>query len=344
VLWDASASDRLATRLPGGRAAVTGLSFGESGRLLVSDGGRHVRLWELGAGSASSQRVGVSAAHAALGSGDVVAAGGDDGVVRLWRPDRVDRLGSRGEPITALAASSDGARVATEDQAGKVTAWGLERRAPLGSFEPDATVFPAGGAPSLAFGLGGRALVWSDLSGAVRFARIGDRHARTVNADADDVATAVAFSRVGPTFAWGGSGGVLLYDARTLAPVGTLPLEKERLTGLAFRPDGRVLAVATDRRARLWDVATRQALGAALARPPHPSAVAFSADGSTLAVGGSDGAVVLWRLGVLDWQRLACAIANRELTRDEWQRYVGDVPYRASCKELGVPVAGQPVQ
>jgi hypothetical protein len=33
----------------------------------------------------------------------------------------------------------------------------------------------------------------------------------------------------------------------------------------------------------------------------------------------------------------ACRLANRNLTRTEWQRYLGGLPYRPTCPNLPVP-------
>lgn len=35
-----------------------------------------------------------------------------------------------------------------------------------------------------------------------------------------------------------------------------------------------------------------------------------------------------------DWKRLACRIANRNLTRQEWRQYLGDLPYQKTCPGL----------
>ena len=59
--------------------------------------------------------------------------------------------------------------------------------------------------------------------------------------------------------------------------------------------------------------------------------MSFSPDGKTLAL--VDGSLVLWNIELKSWIARACRMANRNLSRDEWDRYLKDKPFRETCSE-----------
>ena len=110
---------------------------------------------------------------------------------------------------------------------------------------------------------------------------------------------------------------------------------------VAFSPDGKTLAAGSgEGTIQLWDVAHRQPVGTLAADDPGEGqihGVAFSPDGRTLAAGSDDGTVQLWNIGLQPLVRRACAIANRNMTLQEWRQYLGDVPYEKTCVDVPSP-------
>jgi WD40 repeat protein len=119
----------------------------------------------------------------------------------------------------------------------------------------------------------------------------------TLNRREGDVSTTIAFSPNGKLIVSSfDTRHVRLWDVATGAAHSTLEGHRETVWGIAFSPDGKLLASSSlyDRTARLWDVATATARKVLARDLIGVSGVAFSPNGKLVAVSQVNGTVELW--------------------------------------------------
>ncbi|MFF2650161.1 hypothetical protein [Streptomyces sp. NPDC058045] len=287
--------------------------------------------------------------------GHTLAAGDGGGTVTLWNtadPSRPVRLretltGAHG-PVFSLAFSPDGdtLAVAGDDPLDSIALWDVSdpahpvvqpgisndhtRSVKSLAFSRDGTMLAAGGD-----GSNGEVGLWSTTDPGVRVGQKIDQPAGT--------STWVAFSPDGRTLATGNSRGTITLwnatDPNHLTRRGSsLTVPGGSLWSVAFSPDGHTLAAAghtDDGTINLWDVTDPDhptSIGRPLTVETGPVAVlAFSPDGHTLAATTDDGVATLWDLDVESAISRICAGSSGALTRQQWSRYVRQLPYNPPC-------------
>ena len=110
------------------------------------------------------------------------------------------------------------------------------------------------------------------------------------------------------------------------------------VTGLAFDPDGGMLAsVSDDGQLILWNMWTEQPLGEFRGHDGPINGVAFSNDGQRVVTAGDDHSLLLWAATPEQWGEAACQLAARSFTEDEIGRYLayGQIP--TACQDFAPP-------
>jgi WD40 repeat protein len=138
--------------------------------------------------------------------------------------------------------------------------------------------------------------ITENLNGRVWFASADTgQYLRT--ASLGQIVYALAYSPDGTMLASGSQDQVLrLLDAQTGGILQEFRGHGDRISGVAFSPDGKRLASAgyNDHTVRLWDVATGTLQAALSTGKEGATCVAFSPDGKTVAGGEGNGTVLVW--------------------------------------------------
>jgi WD40 repeat protein/class 3 adenylate cyclase len=179
--------------------------------------------------------------------------------------------------------------------------------AALGCCEPDSTI-----------------VVWNARSGAELFSPRVDGHA-----------TSIAFSPDGRLLGAGTEDGkVVLWDVRERTRLGSpIQVAAGAINPISFSPDGRLFVASSgDQTATVWDLGSRKRLGNAFPIEQGSIPVArFAPSGDLVIDNLSDTAV--WPTNLRTWERFACQVAGRDLTRAEWSDLLPGRPYRRVCPQ-----------
>jgi len=343
--WDVSGSQRLGrafrwTAVAGGCSESPCFVVNRQGTLMATDqvDGKValVELKTLRTIATLPAREGARAgALAFFPDGGRLAVGGANGHVTLWdvRGRSVLRTLRFPDPVWRVAVSPDGRLLAVQIQtpdskssqvqvldagSGRVR-YARDVRYGHGGleFSPDGRSLAALGCCEP----GSTIEVWDARSGKESF-----------RPRAAGSATSIAFSPDGRLGAGTGDGKLLRWDLRHGKPVGApLQIAAAPLDPISFSADGRLLvASALDGTQTLWDLRARRRLGKSFpARSGGDAAAHFTPHGDVVIEYLGEGAI--WPTDPRVWQRYACQVAGRDLTRAEWSDVLPDRNYRRVC-------------
>jgi WD40 repeat protein/serine/threonine protein kinase len=239
-----------------------------------------------------------------------IAAGGQDGFVKIWDAatgKEVHSFRAHQDHANGLAFSPDGSRLATASWDGTVKIWDAETgqeqltlfkerpaRAYSVAFSPDGRRLAAGTGIGLPPNQAGVIKVW-DASTGQELLSLGGHKGN---------ATCITFSRDGHRLASASADATAkVWDAQTGEEILTLRGHRSRIHSVAFSPDGKQLASApydyrtkADGEVKVWDAHTGREVLTLCGHVTWVPGVAFTPDGRCLASGGLDGTVKLWDL------------------------------------------------
>jgi len=302
---------------------------------------------------------------------DVLATAGPDATARLWDARSGRELSRLPHDAIATAAAFEpkGQWLATSAESGTVYLWDAQSGQLLRSMAHGAPVYWIGFSPSSLYlasvGRDKAVIVWRVADGtqlqrlahdgAVKAARFhpNEKLLATFGEDIEtrawDLSSGAELWRVpvesygdagvifdpssGTMIVGGSDGAIRWWDIADRSLRFSIPSGSSGVFAMAASADRRFLVTLGNDEARAWEFAT----GRLLKRIPytHTGSLAMSPDGKSFAATGReltmDRVIEVMRIQPEDPVAAACAKLTRNLTRNEWQEYLGAQPYRRTC-------------
>jgi len=325
-------------------------AFSLNGRLFVSFGASEIGVWEVTSGRevAKVARQGSERALALSGDAKVLAIADERAGVILWDLTETPRA-QKGK---AIAASAGGAYLVSISGDGRRVVWrpagrGSDRSLRVAdadepSVELQVPLNARDAIRSIRLSPDGRHLAVESQQGSLQLVEITAQRSAAISAGGgQDHVGAFAFSADGGRLAWGDSRGRVWIREVS----GDAPIRLEGVGGvgrIAVSPAGRhVVGVSpgtfggSDTVIRVWAADS----GRQIARlPPLPvHAATIDSDSRSVLVAldtPSDLAIARYPLSAEDLIIQACGLLQRNLSRDEWEQYFHEEPYRKTCPTL----------
>jgi WD40 repeat protein len=320
-VWDLTGRQQL--RFFRGEVGCKGLAFSPDGQRLAGvSQDVHVKLWDAWAGGGQEAhtlkdpRAGFITAFSPDGQRLAVVADRGGLKVRLWDTVSGHELPTPREhtgPVLSFAFDPNAGTLASADGMGTVKVWDLATGQDLRTLK--GPICGQGG--PLAFSADGRLLACGRNVEVKLWDVARSQELRTFKGHTGDIEH-LAFSRDGKTLASAGrvwnertreniTETVRLWDVDTGLELHALKVPAGRIWGMAFSPDGKLLATAggvalpsgADRSGTpgvvtVWDVVNGEELVTFPAHKAWIMSVAFSPDGKTLATANNDTTLKLW--------------------------------------------------
>ena len=264
-------------------------------------------------------------------TGEFVTAG-TDGAIRSWDPSRgVESAAPRiaSGAVTALGFSAAGDRVIIVERRGAVTlldaaTLDVVRDPVMVDAELRSGALSADAATAALFTSRGAVRLVDLATGAIQDVDVGglDVVAGAFAPDGDDLAIASRDGRVALVDVRNG-------DLRT-APVAA---HSGEVTSLTLNAEGSWLVTSgVDGVIAVWNAANGVLVDAVeTVRSGGAATVTFVGETSELSIIDATGTTYRWDLGADAMIEHVCAVVSRRLDEQEWARYFGDMPYRATC-------------
>jgi WD40 repeat protein len=330
ILWNTDRASLVETAGDG----VKDLVFSQDGRTFVEAANTLTTVWDTRKRRRRDVFIGTSTVNAVALSPDdaLLATANEDSTVTLWdlrSGTQVTRLTGHDAAVLDVAFSPDGRTLVTGSVDKTAIVWDVATHARRNTLTSQTA--PING---VAFSPDGRTLATASHDFTTVLWDTANWLPRNQLTGHKGWVRGVAFSPDGRTAATASNDStVQLWDTATGALRATLTGHADaEFNGVTFSPDGTTLAfTGGEHTISLWKIDEHTNWARLTGHTTTVRAEAFSPDGHTLVTADGAGAMLFWDLDAERTARRVCDTFGRDLTDDEWDQFVPDLPHQNTC-------------
>lgn len=347
IVWNIQALSHIGEILSAHPGNVRSVAFSPDSTMLASAGSTgRLQLWHvpdrrlLSDTQAHTERINLISFNS---SGSLLATAGDDNSIRIWDMTDPGNLvlqstltNTHDSDFRIAAFHPVQALLVAGEVKGTISIWDVsDPQQPMKQWELENGHFDIRG---LAFETAGTRFFTGGWDRRVRAWDIRGDFLHAFNALNLDLTNSVVYANRNDILLAGGfPHTIFTWEATNADQINQSFIgHRSAVNGMALSPDETILASGSnDRSMILWDFENVTPIGMPLfGHTKKILTLQYSPDGQWIATGGEDQRVVLWNVNFDTWPDMACRIANRNLTPDEIQRFIGERDFAPVCPDL----------
>jgi len=312
------------------------IEFSQDGRYLASASFDHTaKVWDLKIGeNVFTMHHDASVKNVSWHQNDtLLVTASDDKTARIWDVAAKKEVGRarHGDTIRDAMLSPDGTLLATASKDKTAQVWDAFSGENLAKFEHDDQVwdvrFSPDGTVLATASNDGTGALW-DVENFQKIATLSHR----------DRVWDVRFSHNGEMVATASRDSTAkIWDAKTGDLIQTLSHDAPVFEVSFSKDNQRVATASNDKTVLIWDIEKNYQIARIVSRGQIRD-LRFSTDGNWLATVSEDGTARIHDLAMKKLMQKGCDRLTRNLTRTEWDRYIGEnIPYEQTCTNLPIP-------